>query len=61
MASICSPLFSPLARFCMVRMSCGSQELFFPESMLRITEELVSSKVAYHMAVHYVLKDLTAY
>ena len=37
------------------------RSVFFPESMLCITEELVSIKVAHHMAVHYVLKDLTAY
>ena len=34
---------------------------FFPESMLYITGELVTIKVANHMAVYYVLKDLIAY
>ena len=63
MASICSPLFSLLARSCMVMVciSCDSQELLFPESILYITEELVTIKVAHHMAVYYVLKDLVAY
>ena len=35
--------------------------LLLSESMLYITVELVTVKVATHMAVYYLLKDLAAY